>query len=207
MPDQEYLYSGPTKEHPYTYDDFSTPKYLTGHANKIIHDLEKSARLYNGKKVDVYRVDSEERCPECTNAITGERMFSRCTACNGSGTVAGFVKISENQWCYLDISPEYNVPTEVGLVDTPGGAAHNLIFVGPPMLREGDLFITKDTKHIFKIVDVGPQPIAMAGTVVSQPVQVSRLTPKQVEYGLLVQELGITIEDSTEINEEFNAQT
>lgn len=179
-----YSYNGGAEEHPYNYEDFSTPTYLTGYASKIIHDLEKVARLYNGKKVALYRSSGEDRCPDCTDSITGQKVFSGCKTCNGSGTLLGYTKLSE-QWCYLDLTSEYNVESETGSTDNPGGVRQQLIFIGPPQLRHGDLFVTQDTKNIFKIIVVEPQLVAMAGSIVSQMTQVSKLTPGQIENELI----------------------
>ena len=37
------------------YTSFSTPDYLTGYARKILRDLVKVARMYNGRLLKLYR--------------------------------------------------------------------------------------------------------------------------------------------------------
>ena len=177
-------YQGGREEYDYEYSDFRTPKYLDGHAAKIIHDLKKVCRLYRGRKVHVFRETEGERCPDCTNVITGEQVYKDCERCGGTGQLKGYQKISET-WSYLEVAPEHLVGTQVGTTDNPGGVRNQLVFVGEPILKVNDLVITEDTKKVFKLVEIAPQMVAMAGTVVTQAGQVSRITPGQVEYDLL----------------------
>ena len=179
------IYQGGRDEYPFEYTDFRTPTYLTGYAKKMVWELEKVARLYNGKKVHVFRPDdSEERCPECTDMITGEQVFSGCDTCDGSGKKMGYKKISVH-WAYLDVAQEHRVATGIGTTDNPGGIRHQLVFVGEPLLRDEDLIITEDTKKVYKIIEIAPQLVAMAGSVVTQLGQISRITPGQIEYNLI----------------------
>lgn len=178
-------YHGGREEYPFNYTDFRTPRYLTGPANKIIHDFEKVARLYNGKKVHVFRPSEDtERCPDCTDLITGEQIYKNCDKCGGSGYVEGYDKISE-QWAYLDIAQEHRVATGVGTTDNPGGIRHQLVFIGEPLLKDQDLIVTEDTKIVYKLIEVAPQIVAMAGSVITQMGQVSKITPGQKEYDIV----------------------
>ncbi len=195
-------YQGGRDEYPFEYTDFRTPTYLTGYAKKMVWELEKVARLYNGKKVHVFRPDdSEERCPECTDQITGEQVFSSCDTCDGSGKKMGYKKISVH-WAYLDVAQEHRVATGIGTTDNPGGIRHQLVFVGEPLLKDEDLIITEDTKKVYKIIEIAPQLVAMAGSVVTQLGQISRITPGQIEYNLIDWVAEKLIPGDGEVNED-----
>lgn len=181
----EELFYGPERPREnYDYDRFSTPEYLTGHARKILMDLVRVARMYNGRLIRIYVPDPSERCPECTNLITGERLLTICPRCQGTGFVRGYRKVGEF-WSYVDFGPGYRVGTDFGNSENPNGTKESVIILGAPMLYDGTVFFYDESKEGAKIYNIEPHVIAMRGAVIAQIAQVSRITPGSEEYKLI----------------------
>lgn len=165
------------------YSNIRTPGYLNGHAAKIIHDLKKVARLYNGRLVRIYDNGSGDRCATCTDDITGEIVLTNCPVCNGTG------KSSRNYigeyWNLIDFGPKYGAPTEFGNTENPGGARDSITVLGAPLLFDQYLIVIVDTKEVFKIIDVEPQIVAMQGVVITQIASCAKMSEGSAEYSVV----------------------
>lgn len=176
---------GPPRPEPLEqdYTNFRTPTYLRGHANKIIHDLKKVARLYNGRLVRIFNNGTYEPCLTCTDTITGTIVLKNCPVCGGTGTTPR--QFVGEYWNLVDLAPKYRVPTEFGNTENPGGIKDTFTVLGAPLLRDQWLIVTVDTKEVFEINDVMPQIVAMQGIVVTQVASCSRMPKGSVEYNVI----------------------
>lgn len=166
------------------YALFSTPEYLTGYSRKILLDLTKAARMYNGRLLHVFRPGEEERCSACTNAVTGEVLSSSCPVCRGTGVRAGWTSVGRF-WSYVDFGPTYSLATENGNSENPGGVKEQFIVLGAPLLRDQDLLVPVELRRVFKIYDVEPHIIALRGEVLAQMAQASPLSSGCQEYSVI----------------------
>jgi len=199
MTDSDYTYGPSRPEKPQDYSDFRTAPYATGPARKILHDLEKLARLYNGKKVKIFRVLSGERCEVCTDSISGAVVVLNCYECNGTGVTTGYTLYSREEpslihghtdtvdefWAHIDVIPVFNVTSQLGNADTQGGAKTPIMLIGMPLLQDGDLVVTVNTKDVYKIVNIEPQIIAVQGTVIAQQAQCNLISRGSPEYKVI----------------------
>lgn len=176
---------GPSRDDPTCgYSLFSTPKALTGYSGKILKDLTKWARLYSGREVRIFAVTQGERCPRCTNTITGERLLSNCPQCNGTGYVDKWERIGDF-WTFIDFGPRYQMATQFGNTENPNGVKEQIIILGAPLLKDQSIVIFKESREVYKIYDILPHIVAMRGDVVAQIASTTRLTPGVPEYGLI----------------------
>ena len=166
------------------YELFSNKKYLTGYSRKILRDLELMARMYNGHQVRVFVVDRSERCPKCTNLITGEKLLSSCPVCHGTGYKNNWKSVGD-YWSYMDFGPDYNMATQYGNTESPNGTKESLIVLGAPVLTDQAIIIFKESREVYKLYDVEPHIVAMRGDVIAQIAQCTRLTPGAEEYRLI----------------------
>ena len=166
------------------YKHFTNKKYLKGYAHKILVDLTKVARMYNGHEARIFGVAKKTRCPTCTNMATGERLMTNCPTCHGTGYQDSWDLIGDF-WTYVDFGPNYKMATPYGNTENPNGVKTGIIILGAPLLKDQSLLIFKESKEIFKIYDVEPHIVAMRGDVISQVAQSTRLTPGSIEYKLI----------------------
>lgn len=173
----------PFEDHDYA--NFRKPQYLRGFSKKIKHDLTRVARLYNGHRVRIFSPHKQgERCPECTNLITGERLVSNCPVCQGTGFKNGWLPLGRF-WCFVDFGPRYDMATEYGNMDTQPGGKDAITVVGAPELHDQDLIIFEETRDVYKIYNVEPHIVAMLGDIVTQICQASPISYGQAEYKLI----------------------
>lgn len=165
-------------------NQFGTFDYLKGYANKIQLDLIRVAKCYNGREVRIFTPKNTERCPHCTNLITGARILSDCPVCKGTGRVGGWDVVGDF-YCYGDIGSKYNVATPNGNSTSEGAGRDQLILVGcPKLLKDQDLIIFKGNKDVYKIYDVEPFMVAMQGEIIAQICSAANLTPGSDECKL-----------------------
>ena len=172
----------PSVNHDYT--QFTTPTYLRGYSKKILKDLTKAARMYNGKLLRVFQEMAGERCPECTNSITGEVLSSNCKRCNGTGKVNCWNALG-SYWSYVDLGPNYRMSMETGNTENPGGVKEQFIILGAPLLKDQDFVVVVETREIFKLFNVEPFIIAMRGDVIAQTASCSSLAAGSPQYGVI----------------------
>lgn len=184
MTETNFTYGPSRPDHPYGHQDFTTPSYLSGYANKIIYDLEKKVRMYDGHLAKIFRPSQSDRCPTCTDTITGAIVLSSCPTCDGSGTVNGFEEIAE-QWVLINFGPKKDLETEFGNTENMNAGTDQFIIVGATMLKDQDLLITVDVKEVYKINQVEPQLVAMKGIIITQVAGCTYLTPGSLEYNLI----------------------
>lgn len=154
------------------------------HARKIRADLEKTARLYDGVQMRLFSVHGrKERCPDCTNMLTGAVMSSTCESCGGTGYTLGFEYIGDF-WTKSYFNSRVVTATENGNTDNPG-IRDQIVVIGAPLIKDQDLLITIQTKEVFKVVDQEPQIVAAGGEIITQVASCSRLTPGSREYKLI----------------------
>ena len=177
------LYGPSRPKTPTTYEGYSTSQYLEGHGAKILYDLQKVARLYNGKEVNIYTLDRTERCPTCINAMTGQQIITGCKDCLGTGYTNGFTFI-DSFWVQVNITPKEVTTSTFGNAENRGGR-DQFIIIGAPLLEDQSLLIMKDTAVAYKIIDSEPQVTAMQGLVITQMAQCSRLSEGAPEYTLV----------------------
>ena len=199
MTEIDFTYGPPRPEKAENYSDFRTEYYVRGHARKILHDLEKLARLYNGKKVRIYQVLPSARCELCTDSITGAVVIPNCTACNGTGQQSGYTLHTQLKpsnipghpeeinefWAHIEVIPIFNVTSELGNADTRGGTKTPVMIIGLPLLKDGDLVATVNTKDVYKIVNIEPQIVAVQGTVIAQLTQCNLISRGSAEYRVI----------------------
>ena len=185
-PPEAFYHHGPARPlKPETHSDFRTRDYLKGPARKILRDLIKVARQYDGKLVKIFQTgrSGETRCPDCTDKFTGASLYKNCPTCLGSGFTKQYDDVGE-YWVRVDFSPKLNVTSELGNYDRQG---HRDAFyvLGAPLLRDQDLLIVPDVKEVYKVVDVEGQIVAMQGIIISQVVNCLLVSPGSIEYNLI----------------------
>lgn len=166
------------------YQHFTTPNALTGYSGKILKDLTKVARLYNGREVKLYRLVKGERCSRCTNLATGERLLTNCPDCKGTGYVEAWEYVNDF-WTLIDFGPRYEMATRGGNTENPNGIKEQIIIFGAPLIKDQSLIIFIESREVYKLYDVEPHIIAMRGDVIAQIASCSRLTPGCEEYKLI----------------------
>lgn len=166
------------------YRGFTQKRYLEGYAHKILRDLVRVARMYNGHLARYFTIDKETRCPKCTNTATGERMVTSCPSCGGTGYEKSWKKVGDF-WTLMDFGPAYEMTTPYGNTENPNGVKTPLTVLGAPLLGDQTVAIFIETKEAWKLYDVLPHIVAMRGDVISQIAQVTRLTPGSPEYKLV----------------------
>lgn len=176
---------GPARPEPTCgYQHFTTPRALTGYASKILKDLVKVARLYNGREARLYNVNKGERCTKCTNMATGERMLTNCPVCHGTGYTRAWDCLGD-YWTLIDFGPHYNIATPQGNTENPNGGKDQIYIFGAPELGDQSLVIFLESREVFKVYDVHPHIVAMRGTVIVQIASCTRVTPGSEEYDLI----------------------
>ena len=157
-------YYGPQNPNtPAEYTEFQTPSYLTGHAKKIRLDLERIFRLYSGKLVKLLQLQkSSDRCPECTDQITGQVLLTNCPVCNGSGYTLSYADAGD-YWALADIGAALKLTGETGNSQNTRTGKDQFVLVGAPPLGDKDLLVFVDTKDMYKVVDAEPQIVALVG--------------------------------------------
>ena len=166
------------------YTNFHTHPHLLGYADKIKADLINLASLYNGKQIVLYKLTGTERCPKCTNTITGEILVSNCQECHGTGKVDAWERVGE-YWAYIDFGPEYNIPQLIGNTTNNGQDRETFIIIGAPLIKDQDFIVTKETREVHKIYNVEPSLIAMGGIVVAQAATTSKIEDGSPEYRVI----------------------
>ena len=179
----KYGPQGPDDEH-HDYIHFPTHPHLIGYAEKIKADLINLASLYNGKEVVLYKLTGTERCPKCTNSITGEILVSNCQECHGTGKVDAWTRVGEF-WAYIDFGPEYSMPQLLGNTKNPGADRETFVIIGAPMIKDQDFIVVKETREVHKIYNVEPALIAMGGTLVAQAATTSKIEDGSPEYRVI----------------------
>lgn len=183
MAETDYTYGPHRPAKAEDYGDYRTEDYVLGYALKIIHDMEKMARLYNGRLVRIFRKSGGTRCPTCTDTITGAVVLTNCPDCGGSGMLDGYSQLLET-WAHIDVARKHNLTSQLGNSDSPGGADTPFVVINAPLLKDQDLLITVNTKDVHKIVNAEPQLVAMQGLVITQLTQCFRVSPGSPEYAL-----------------------
>lgn len=179
-------YYGPQRsdENP-NFDQFQTPPYLSGIANKIRQDLNKIARMYNGRKVRLFQVDeSSTRCPECTDLLTGKVLNSNCSFCNGTGYLTGYIRVPGDFYIYGDILPVAIQETQFGNVEQSINQVSFSVIYGP-MLEQGDLIVMLEVNDVYKLERSNPSITAMKGEVITQTATCSLITKGRAEYKVI----------------------
>lgn len=161
---------------------FSTPIHLHRFANKILLDMEKRARVYQGKSMRMLRPDGEDRCTNCTNDITGAIVLHDCPICYGTGKLNSYKELGA-YLIFLDVMAHELFPTEMGSVT--GNKGDYFVLVGAPEALQNDLLIMVDTKDVYRVQDQEPMFIAMQGHVVAQIINPKRLAYGAIEYRLV----------------------
>ena len=175
---------GPEREQvPFNYSHHTNYKYLTGYSNKILKDLIKIARMYNGQLAEIYKVSSGERCPACTNSVTGERLVTNCKVCHGTGYLKSWTYLGDF-WTLVDFGPGYRIATPAGNTENPNGTKEQITILGAPILEDQALIIFKETQEVYKIYDVEPHVVAMRGDVIAQIATAAAVTYGSEEYKL-----------------------
>lgn len=172
---------GPERPEPQTdFTDFRQPDYLSGYANKIIHDLEKVARVVDGRYTKIFTLGKESRCPDCTDSITGARVFTNCSTCDGTGYTQGYISYGF-YWVRVDFNPVEKISSAQGNIENRGGR-DQLQVIAAPLLEDKDLVVFYNTKEVYKVVDRLAQVGAMNGFVILQTIGCLRLSEGSPEY-------------------------
>lgn len=180
----DYYGPGRPDEDP-NFDQFTTPSYLTGYAAKIRKDLKKMARMYNGRRIRIFQVhESNTRCPDCTDALTGQVVDSDCATCGGTGYSTGYERVPGDFFTYGKIPPVSTQETRQGNVERAAGQV-NFSVIDAPMLEQDDLIVAVDTKDVYKLVRMDPDITAMGGEVITQTANCSLLTRGRPEYRVI----------------------
>ena len=165
------------------YSNFSTKEYLTGHAGKITHDLNKIARLYNGRRLRVYTHGNDEKCTYCVDNITGSIVLSNCPICKGTGSVSR--ELLGEYWGFVDFGPWVKAPTEFGNTINQGGQRDTFTLICQTRLQDQYLIVPVETKEVFKVINTEPLLVAMQGTIVTQVVHCSKMAYGSPEYSVV----------------------
>lgn len=184
MAETDFTYGPARVPKPEDYTDHRAETYITGYATKIREDLERVFELYSGKLAWIYKPANSGPCTTCVDTLTGNIMLNKCPVCGGSRKASGYTKIAE-KWALVEITPEYQLSNEMGNSDSPGGPSTPITVVGMPLLKEGYLIVTYNSKDVYKIVDKEPQIVALQGEVISQVFQTYRLSSESPEYSLI----------------------
>lgn len=175
---------GPEREAvPFNYGHHTNYNYLKGYSKKILKDLIKTARMYNGQHASIYKVAGGERCTKCTNLVTGERLLTNCPVCHGTGFLKNWEYLGDF-WTLVDFGPGYRIATPLGNTENPNGTKEQIIILGAPILEDQALIIFEETQEVFKIYDVEPHIVAMRGDVIAQIASAAAVTYGSEEYKL-----------------------
>lgn len=181
---QERTWYGPrAPEEEFNHTDLRTPAYLRGFARKARADLERVARLYSGKRARLFKIASRERCPECTDILTGERVRSTCSSCDGTGFVYGYEQHGDH-WILMDIPPTLRMDSRFGTLEGQG-RKDGITFIGEPLLRDRDILALLDTQDLYRVNEEEPFITSVQGIVVTQTVRCSYIPSGAMEYSLL----------------------
>lgn len=175
---------GPEREAvPFNYGHHTNYHYLKGYSQKILKDLIKIARMYNGQHASIYKIAGGERCTKCTNSVTGERLLTNCPVCHGTGFLKNWEYLGDF-WTLVDFGPGYRFATPLGNTENPNGTKEQIVILGAPILEDQALIIFEETQEVFKIYDVEPHIVAMRGDVIAQIASAVAVTYGSEEYKL-----------------------
>ena len=170
---------------PVDHDQFATPNYLQAYARKARGDLYRVARMYNGLEVKLFTIDETgERCPECTDAFTGDIVISNCPTCGGTGYTISY-QLAGTSYAVPQLAPKLKTSSEMGDIEV--AQQNTWVLLGAPLLEDQDLVVTVDTRRVYKIVDMEPQLAAIGGEVITQTVICRALSKGAPEYKVLEQ--------------------
>lgn len=174
--------SNPAKEQ--NYEELRKRDYLAGYAAKIKYDLARLLSIYSGVRANIYIIEKGDRCPVCIDLLTGEKILSNCTTCMGTGYMNTYTKLGET-WIGINIGPAQNVALETGATQNSGTKRDIISIVGMQQLHDRDIVIIKDTRLVYKIEDVEPDIVGLAGIILLQNVQATFLEPGHMAYNLI----------------------
>jgi len=178
---------GPSRPEPDNgFDKFQGRDYLSKYPKKMRRDFERWLRLFTGKHVKVFSLDTtSNRCPDCVNDFTGACTNSNCPTCNGTGYVNAYVEIADT-YSLVNIGPAMDIATPFGNMENTRSGKDTAVFIGDIPIKDRDLVALVDTKDLYKIVDVEPQIVAMDNEVVTQIAEIAYLTPGSNEYKFVI---------------------
>ncbi len=181
----DYGPSRPEGEADLDYTEFNTRTYLTGYAAKMRYDIEKLFRLYSGKQVRIFQLNSSgERCTTCTDSITGAVILTNCPECNGTGYTEQYTSLGD-YWALADIGPGVHMATAMGNTENTRTGTDRITLVGAPLLTDRDLLVFVATKTVYKLVDSDPAIVGMGGEVITQVCDAAFLTAGSKEYDVI----------------------
>lgn len=177
---------GPPRPHdieegPYT--DLRTPRYLRGHANKILYDLKKVFRMYNARLIRIYDNGTGDRCTTCTDSLTGAKVLKDCPDCQGTGRSKR--ALVGEFWSLIDFGPKNSIASGSGNMESIPGSRDVFTVIDAPLLMDQWIIVVKDMREVFKIIDVEPQIVAMQGIVITQLASCGKLPAGDVEYKVI----------------------
>lgn len=178
------LYGPSNPPTPHNYDQFRDRNYLVGYANKIKYDLARLLSVYIGIRSIIYTLTLGDRCPICIDTLTGEKILSNCTTCLGTGYMSSYTSLGET-WVGVNIGPAQNIASDMGSTQNQGTKRDVISIVNMPQLHDRDIIILKDARHIYKIEDIEPDIVGLAGIIVLQNVQATFLEPGHITYSLI----------------------
>ena len=158
--------------------------YIGGYVDKIRYDLARLLSIYIGLRAVIYTLDQGPRCTNCTDSMTGAKILSSCNVCMGTGYLNKYNKLLET-WIGINIGPAQNIALETGATQNSGSKRDLISIVYAPQLHDRDIIILKDSKLIYKIEDIEPDIVGLAGNIVLQNVQASLLEPGHITYNLI----------------------
>lgn len=166
------------------YDNFRKRDYLNGYAAKIRYDLGRLLGIYSGIRALVFKIEIGDRCPTCTDLLTGERFLTSCPDCLGTGYMNKYTSLGET-WIGINIGPAQNIATDTGVTQNAGTKRDVISIVGLQQLHDRDLVILKDARLVYKIEDIEPEIVGLGGNILIQNVQATLLEPGHVSYKLI----------------------
>lgn len=166
------------------YNELRKRRYLGGYVDKIRYDLARLLSIYTGIRALIYTLNNGTRCTNCTDALTGEKLLSSCPVCMGTGYIDQYTKLVET-WIGINVGPAQNVALETGATQNSGTKRDVISIVNVPQLHDRDIVILKDTKLVYKIEDIEPDIVGLAGNIILQNVQATLLEPGHIAYKLI----------------------
>lgn len=164
------------------YSKYKTNRYVQNYAEAIRQDLGIYFDLLVGKDLSIWRINKDgHRCTECTDVITGNILNSNCPVCHGLGYVPPYIFLMDTKGLLQYNTKQLNA-TQSGLLET---ATDQLVIITDEVVDDRDVIYMHDTGDVYLVDTIQPQITALMGEVITQILNVSRLSIGDRRYPVI----------------------
>lgn len=164
------------------YSNYATNKYVYNYAQAIRQDLGTYFDLLVGKDLAIWRINKDgHRCTECTDTITGNILNSNCPVCGGLGYTPPFLYVMDTKGL-LQYNMKQTNATQTGTMET---ATDQLVIITDELIDDRDVIYMYDTGDIYLVDSIQPQITALMGEIITQILNVSRLSVGDRRYPII----------------------